>query len=130
LLASGPPFSELWWKTESGQIFFILKTVFLNKQQKPSHVKQTVKVRTMSLVRILKTVGILDCCNCGQGESSIARQRCHIPVGEVPSARTTSSKQQMAASVGINFQEDKSGALVVWSLIPEGNDCTIEDENR
>jgi hypothetical protein len=42
-----------------------------------------------------------------------------MPVGEVSSA--SCSGQQKVGSVGINFREDKSGALVVWSLIPQGN---------
>ena len=74
----------------------------------------------MSLVRIVQTLGLLECCEKRRGKSTDAQKRC-LPETVVSPECFSGLKQQRAGGVGINFLSDKTGALVVRSLIPQGN---------
>jgi hypothetical protein len=73
----------------------------------------------MSLLRIVQTLGLLECCEGRKGKSSDSRKYL-VPDGECSSAWISGSSQKSVGGVGINFQTDRTGALVVRSLIPQG----------
>jgi hypothetical protein len=67
----------------------------------------------MSFVKIVQALGLLECC--GDKRPGKPFERCRSPSGVVP------ADQDCVGGVGINFRADKTGALVVLSLIPQGN---------
>ncbi len=75
----------------------------------------------MSFIRIVQTLGLLECCD-GRKGKSFADQKRRVPDEGIPSACINCSSEEMVCGVGINFRADKSGALVVLSLMPQGND--------
>jgi hypothetical protein len=73
----------------------------------------------MSLLQIVQTVGLLECCGGRQGKYSDTQKR-SPPDGVGSSECILGSKERRAGGVGIKFHMDKTGALIVKSLMPQG----------